>query len=215
MEKMTAWEDCRVWMLELLGDTAGKRYQEGMLRVGMQFALEVYSLFYPRTNDLTLSAANLNGSSAQAALSPEPGIILNSVYLWDDALPGWQEICCVVESWESQLVLRSESFRGKTLPLEIRLKLQLPHEIAGLNNALSGSVPECHLAMLCGGAAGFAARTRAAAIAEVSGKKPEDFSYLTRLSKDLLGRYQQQLENDAAAGRLAAALPYPATGFRI
>ncbi len=212
---MTAWEMLRSTTLQLLGDENGKRFSDGMLRVGLQFALEVYGLYFPRTTDLEVEANVVNADSALVNLSLTGGMILNSVALQRGTAGGWQEIACIAQQQGERYCFRSQTFIGLMAPLPLRVRLQLPHQLEGLDGAAATSLPAHHLQTLCEGTAGFALQARAAAIAEVNGKRPQDFPRLERQAKALLNSFQTRLRNDAEASLARASLPFPVSGFRI
>ena len=212
---MTAWETLRTTTLQILGDEAGKRYSDGMLRVGLQFALEVYSLYFPRIFNLEVVAESVQADAAFVTLVLPGGTIINGVALRRTGSELWQEIDCIAQPTGEGFLFRSKAFVGLTMPLILCLKLQQPHQLEGVNGATVTTIPEPHLQTLCEGTAGFALQTRAAAIAEVSGKAPQDFPRLERLSKTLLKSFQTRLRNDAEASLERNSSPFPTTGFKV
>lgn len=212
---MTAWKTLRSTALQLLGDENGNRFSDGMLRVGLQFALEVYGLYFPRTTDLEVEADVVNADSALVSLTLTGGMILNSVALRQRASGVWQEIACIAQRQGERFCFRSQAFLGLMAPLPLRIRLQLPHQLEGLDGSVMTSLPAHHLQILCEGTAGFALQTRAAAIAEVNGRRPQDFPRLERQAKALLKSFQTRLRNDAEAAPVRTSQPFPGSGFRI
>lgn len=212
---MTAWEMLRSTALQLLGDENGKRFSDGMLRVGLQFALEVYGLYFPRTTELEVEAESVNADSALVSLTLTGGMILNSVALQQGSSGVWQEIACTAQQQGERFCFRSQAFIGLMAPLPLRVKLQSPHQLDGLDGSAASSLPAHHLQILCEGTAGFALQARAAAIAEVNGRRPQDFPRLERQAKALLKSFQTRLRNDAEASLACAPQPFPGSGFRI
>ncbi|NMA11969.1 MAG: hypothetical protein GX933_02120 [Chloroflexi bacterium] len=212
---MTAWETLRSTTLQLLGDENGRRFSDGMLRVGLQFALEVYGLYFPRTTELEVEAEFVSAESAFVSLTLPGGVILNSVALRCETAVVWQDIDCIAQQQGERYCFRSKSFVGLAAPLSLRLRLQLPHQLEGLDGATATSLPAHHLQILCEGTAGFALQARAAAIAEVNGKRPQDFPRLERQAKALLKSFQARLQNDASASLERISQPFPIAGFKI
>lgn len=183
---------------EITGDPAGKRFPEETLRAGLKLALNDYERYFPR----------IRFEDVTATLAGENLLKLHAVFPPGDSLIGIRfpepntEIVAVdrnkVVFTEGQTFLRISPILQFMLRYtngsKLRLILSTPHTIAALQDSMTEtSVPYIHAVTIAKGAAAYALRIRANAVAEIHGKRMEEINALRHEAKTLFNEFRLEL----------------------
>ncbi len=195
---LQTYEKYKALILTLLGDEDCRRYRESYLNIGLKLALELYDQYFPRRFELPAAALKAGNGlwRINQTWQGEPMTLLE-ILSGGNGSPQRHPVSFAVESVsESFFLIRSR----ETLSDQVVLICRVPHWITGFGDCPPEQVttiPAEHMLLVCQGAAGFAMQTRAAAVAEVFNRWPDNASVLMRQSKVWIAAFEQELRMSA------------------
>jgi hypothetical protein len=205
---MTELAGLRTRILQVLGDTSGVRYAEGLLDESLRQALHEYSLAWPQVKTAALTVTVAGREQSLASLTGFQ-TVLEVIYPYDasddDPDPTGQFYCYWLQGVPMlQLTGRQVPAVGE----KIRVTYSALHTIKDLDSATVTSVRTDHENLLVTGAAGQAATTRSATVVEGYTNKSSSGPLLEWGSQKLMA-----FRSGLATLRQQTAPPRPFTGW--
>ena len=187
-------EDYRNMILTIVGDAAGRRYSEDMLKLGLLEALDEYRDYCPRvvpqqlpvlsvTNGRVISFPDYGPDETDIIYIKNPG---GEYYVNYTIFYNYSKEKIEVTLRYNDMIPQP----GQTLDVGI----SVPHYIRGLDGKTITTVPDRHMRTVCKGAAAAAMKVRARSVTEVFGKRPEDREALTTQADAMHAEFLKELK---------------------
>lgn len=223
---------------ELTGDENGVRFPDAMIRAGLRLALRDYERYFPRLRDVAIVAKRVSENRLRLQYNFSPGERLFGLRLPEPsreyvvldnskvAFSGSETFLTISPILQFMLEFQDGAELNLIIASEHTVTGFTPQSTAQPGEGDSGpaseppaepiqtTVPYLHAVTVAKGAAGYALRIRANAVAEVYGKRSADIIALRQEAKTLLGAFYAELAERALSEQslsepLPAGVPFP------